>query len=446
MKVTHAMTYRVMQKELGDVTNRLLDLRRQAATGKEVNKASDDPSAVRPILNYRSEIRGSERYRENMGTALNRLRSIDGHLDHVSKTLREVQQETIRGINGAMDDGAKEMMADMVGQFKQELLGLANSSSSGRHLFAGYKEQTTPFTESASGKVAYHGDGNDVRFEISPNERVQVGVDGREVFMGRKDTDGDGNLEVLAPNMFDTVSNIEGLLRKGPLLDAQGKDIGTALSENAYLDGDSGTGIPRLLDSSGNVVHDASGEQIELTHNGEPITLTKMRDENGNVVTTDQMDLSGYNAESGSDVNDSSQPVFVHRDGSIAAIRDNGTPILTDDSGNPVTTSSGNYVELVDGSGDPMQFLDLNQQLGELQEAMDRVRNVRGEMGNNARRLEMSMDQLDESENDLKQFLSLYEDADIVETTTELYQEENALKAAMSVTGRVADLSILKYL
>ncbi len=62
MKVTQSSTYRLMNTNLDRITNTLQDLRNQGASGLKINKPSDDPTAIRPILTTRTEIRHTERY------------------------------------------------------------------------------------------------------------------------------------------------------------------------------------------------------------------------------------------------------------------------------------------------------------------------------------------------------------------------------------------------
>ena len=70
MKVTDASTFRLMQTNLNRITTDLQDLRNQGATGLKLNTSSDDPTAIRPVLNTRTEIQETERYLETMGTAI----------------------------------------------------------------------------------------------------------------------------------------------------------------------------------------------------------------------------------------------------------------------------------------------------------------------------------------------------------------------------------------
>jgi len=61
-------------------------------------------------------------------------------------------------------------------------------------------------------------------------------------------------------------------------------------------------------------------------------------------------------------------------------------------------------------------------------------------------RLESAVDARNEATNDLKQFLSVYEDADIIEVSTNLMQQQTSLKAALAVTSQIGQMTLLDYM
>ena len=67
MKVTDSSTYRLMQSNLDRITNDLSSLYEQGATGLKLNKPSDDPGAIRPVLTTRTQLQQNDRYLETMG-------------------------------------------------------------------------------------------------------------------------------------------------------------------------------------------------------------------------------------------------------------------------------------------------------------------------------------------------------------------------------------------
>jgi flagellar hook-associated protein 3 FlgL len=81
-----------------------------------------------------------------------------------------------------------------------------------------------------------------------------------------------------------------------------------------------------------------------------------------------------------------------------------------------------------------------------LDEGMDQVIRTRSLLGINAHRVESSKSQMEDIKLEYQKSLSRYEDADLVKTLSELLEQETAFQAALEVTSRVANLSILNYL
>ena len=102
MKVTDNSTYRLMQTNLDRITNDLLNLRNQGATGLKLNKSSDDPGAIRPVLTTRTQLTQNDRYLETMGQAGDKMAATDGHLAHVENILTRVKEISINSINSAL--------------------------------------------------------------------------------------------------------------------------------------------------------------------------------------------------------------------------------------------------------------------------------------------------------------------------------------------------------
>lgn len=84
--------------------------------------------------------------------------------------------------------------------------------------------------------------------------------------------------------------------------------------------------------------------------------------------------------------------------------------------------------------------------LTDLEGAADQNRRLRAQMGVRASRVETTKDYQARLKVDLKQILSRYEDADAIAVFNDIIKQENAFQAALNVTGRVAQLSILDYL
>ncbi|PLX84468.1 MAG: flagellar hook-associated protein 3 [Desulfuromonas sp.] len=180
MKVTNASTYRTLLGQLERNGTRLNELRLTAVSGKKLVRPSDDPGAVRSLLAARSDIRGTERYIETMGSALDRLQFTDDQLDRGGDVLIRAKELAIGSLNGALSAEDRQSMAEEVGHLRQELLGVANAEMGGRYLFGGFRDDAPPFGDAPP--HAYGGDGGALNLEIGPGEQVRVNAPGDELF------------------------------------------------------------------------------------------------------------------------------------------------------------------------------------------------------------------------------------------------------------------------
>ncbi|MFO7877340.1 MAG: flagellar hook-associated protein FlgL, partial [Desulfovermiculus sp.] len=433
MRVTEMMSYRFLRTEINDINNRMAELQKSASSGKQVRESSDDPGAVRPILNFRSQIHAGERFDKNISRANTNLANVDGVLDKIGNSLIKTKEHGIHFINGSLNDDDQETIAAQVGELKEEILGLANSQVGNDYLFSGYKVQTQPFQESEGGKVEYKGDANEKELEIAPGERLGVTVSGEYLFTGRKDTNDDGWLQNAEPGLFDTLQRIEWAMqgKSGEVVDASGEEWSETNTD----------GEPLMVNGSGNLETDTNDEPIPLMHDGAPVHLSELRDVEGNVVTIGDLDESQRKDHDGDTITgNDDKPVYVHANGDITEMNSDGIPVLEAPDGN-------SYHELFDqtNNNQPYQLTEvpeLEDALKDLDDVMSRVSNERGLVGATMNRLESSQEIRQQATTDLKELLSTYEDADIVEASTKLIQQETSLKAALSVTSRISRISI----
>jgi flagellar hook-associated protein 3 FlgL len=199
MKVTQMATYRSLQYNLNKSSNSLNQLYTQAATGKKLQRASDDPSAIGTVFSSRSQIETAERYLETIDATQEGLNILDGYLDSAENLLTRAKEIAISGINGSLSSEDMQTLANEVTQLQTELLDMANAKVDGKYLFAGYAETTLPFSGSP---VSYHGTSDHQLVEISSGQTVQTNLTGDELFSGPVD-------------LFATLADLESALNSG---------------------------------------------------------------------------------------------------------------------------------------------------------------------------------------------------------------------------------------
>jgi flagellin-like hook-associated protein FlgL len=176
------------------------------------------------------------------------------------------------------------------------------------------------------------------------------------------------------------------------------------------------------------------GDEDSVTFNdgsGNNVTITRT----GNSFDFQTTNGTSFKVENFSEtVNNDNAGPEVHKDAVMRVTSDAGT------QGDAILKDEGGHESV------NVHQTDLNEQLGSLEDGMNRVEKHRGKMGVRMNRVETSINKESQAENDLKQLLSNYRDADIMKTSSQMMQQETALKAAMSVTSRVSQISILNYM
>ncbi|MCP3891237.1 MAG: hypothetical protein GY702_20585 [Desulfobulbaceae bacterium] len=100
---------------------------------------------------------------------------------------------------------------------------------------------------------------------------------------------------------------------------------------------------------------------------------------------------------------------------------------------------AGNYDDAT-GAGGSVQA-----QIKNLEVAANQNRTQRSSMGARAQRVETASLHQQDAQVDLKQILSRYQDADMIKVYNDIVQKESAFQAALNVTSRVSQISILDY-
>ncbi len=238
----------MLGSRLNQITRDLEELRTIGATGKKLNRPSDNPAAVRPVLNTRKQLSNVDRYLETMGQAFDTMKSTDGHLNHIENTLVRVKELAINAVNGVMSDEDMRVLAEQVGHMRQELIDAANGTVNGKYIFAGYEEKTKPFAvnpdytpggynpaDQATWPVLYQGDANPTELEITPGEMLEVNLTGNTLFLG--DADNNGETDAGRIDIFAVVTNVMEAIENQdiPRIESEIDNLDLAADQNRRL-------------------------------------------------------------------------------------------------------------------------------------------------------------------------------------------------------------------
>jgi flagellar hook-associated protein 3 FlgL len=206
MRISTPYQYGSYAGDVARAQERYVELQRQVATGKRLNKLSDDPLAFSTSLSLKSLKEGVAQYQKNLHSAKGQLGLAETSLDEANRIVRRAYELAVSGANGSTDQGSRVAMVKELNEMQKRLQDLGNAQgANGQFLFSGQMTDVKPFTVSG-GSLVYNGDDFDRLVEAAPGETISASVSARSLFVGAFDA-----LESLKTNLQGSYTAITGI-------------------------------------------------------------------------------------------------------------------------------------------------------------------------------------------------------------------------------------------
>ena len=213
MRISTSQIYRRGVKWMNDHQSGLAKAQEQISSGRKILKPSDDPTGSARLMELHKQIQLNNQYERNITIADGRQGVAENAIQASSDILQRARELTVEANNAALNGENRQMIALEVGQLRQQLLDIANTKDGdGAYLFAGFREQTLPFTVDA-GEVIYNGDQGQRLLQVGPSRQVAIGDPGDAVFMNIRK--GNEQLQTLA----GAKNTGDGTINTGSIID-----------------------------------------------------------------------------------------------------------------------------------------------------------------------------------------------------------------------------------
>ncbi len=167
---------------------RMADYQEQLASGKRINRVSDDPVAAKIAMRYRAEDQQAAKHLDNVGKAISFQNATDSALGEMATTMDEVKSLAVQGANGTQDAASRRALAAAVDSQLTRLVDIANTVHDGRYIFSGTAVLTKPFIMAEDrSAVAYQGDLDTFEVSVSQAATATVNENGFALFQGEVD-------------------------------------------------------------------------------------------------------------------------------------------------------------------------------------------------------------------------------------------------------------------
>jgi flagellar hook-associated protein 3 FlgL len=237
MRISTNYQYDTFQMDIRNAQEKLVNVSQQLATGKRINKPSDDPVGVGRTVSMRSLKAGIEQYQKNLNSARGALGYIDTTAGDITDLTRQAYGLAVQGASSTTDQAGRNAAATQIGNIQKRLVDLANSKGpTGDYQFAGQKSSTKPYTL-VGGTLTFNGDTNPIRVETGPGETMQSNVAG----------------EPMISELYNRLESLKSNLIGGQVGAISGIDIAnmqSSLDTVTQMRGDVGTRMQTIDDLS----------------------------------------------------------------------------------------------------------------------------------------------------------------------------------------------------
>ena len=146
MRVTQGMIATNSLRHLSQSYSNMGKYQDQLATGKKINRPSDDPVVAIKGMHYRSNLTEVEQYKRNLNEAYQWMESSEAGIDHATQVMQRVRELVVQGQNGSNSPSDLKAIGVEIGQLKEDIANVANTQVAGRYIFNGTKTDSAPVT------------------------------------------------------------------------------------------------------------------------------------------------------------------------------------------------------------------------------------------------------------------------------------------------------------
>ncbi|WP_211296365.1 flagellar hook-associated protein FlgL [Paenibacillus donghaensis] len=213
LRVTSNMMSNQLLRNLNRNANTMNDTQLQLATGRKINKPSDDPVGITYSLRYRAELSSNEQYTRNVDSALSWLDYNDTVLGQAGDVMQRLRELAVKGSTGSNPQSALDSINEEVMQLKEQLVDIGNSQLNGKFIFNGENYKTKPYDFAKGPDGTYDvsrtivTDPGQIQYIVGEGVQMPINTSGNEVFGHDSDPD----------NLFAIINKLSAGLKSGDL-------------------------------------------------------------------------------------------------------------------------------------------------------------------------------------------------------------------------------------
>lgn len=428
MRITNTMMTNNILYNINKNREQLSVLEQQMATGKKIQKPSDDPIIAIRALKFRTTVSEIDQYVSNAEDAVSWENITEQAVSNVTEIVKKIRELSVQATSDTMTIENRKNIITEIEQLQEQFLSEGNATYAGRHIFSGFNTDTPlVFTEESTDQytLTQTFDAEDV--EVVQRVVDDVIIDVNRIRLGYSD------VENTDPTPFTTL----------PFTALNSLDSSDA---NAYTPA---VGEVNFLEDTGELIFN----EADVANIPDPLDFEfeKTGFEKGDLAPEHY--FTGTNITTGSTFTlekdemlyqiSYSQEISVNTMGydlvSIDMARDIEELINT--TKNIAADSSLTSALEEDLLGDMFDEL-----MGKMDTHIDKLLETRTVIGSKINRLELTISRLGDDKLNFTDLLSKNEDADAAEVIIKLASQETVYNASLSAAAKIIQKTLLDFI
>ncbi len=234
-RVPNMLSSQIMFGSISRASIRLLEMEVKMASGKDINRPSDNPIGTSAVSVLDDIIERRDQRLRNLSHAESVLNNIDAALGDMSDMLLEAKSVASGQIGVGSDEQTRQNQAKVIDAIIQEMTNIANRKFQQIYFFGGTATDRQPIV-GLKGGLVYQGEGDGLHTDLGLSRTLPITVSGEDAFgalSSRVQGDHDLDPEMVSDTRLDDLNGARGLgITLGSInVDVDGTDISVDLTE-----------------------------------------------------------------------------------------------------------------------------------------------------------------------------------------------------------------------
>lgn len=168
-RITNTMLVNNYMNNMQRNLNSMSTTQNQMASGKQIQRASENPAIAVKVMQLNAEIDSNKTYNTNINDATNWLNTTDTAMNEMTNIVKRIRTLMVKAGNGTYKEDEMTSIKNEIDEKINQMGEILNTSFNGEYVFGGTKNTSKP-VDVKDGKIIYI---DKVEMNLIPQQTLQ---------------------------------------------------------------------------------------------------------------------------------------------------------------------------------------------------------------------------------------------------------------------------------